>query len=71
MEDLDTLPGYVKQASETHLIDVAEIMRNVSDALYMAYPQAFKGELHVVMRNILGIDWSRKINQEVRVHGKA
>lgn len=65
MEDLDNLPGYVKQASETHLIDVVQIMRNVSDSLYMAYPQAFKGELHVVMKNILGTDWTRKINGEV------
>ena len=64
MENLENLPEYVKRASEAHLIDVVEIMRNVSDSLYVTYPQAFKGELHVVMRNILGIDWNKHIEKQ-------
>ncbi len=66
MGDIDSLTKYVVLADEVHLIEVSKIMKSVDNDLYIMYPKAFKGELHAVMRNMMGIEWTQRIEERVK-----
>ena len=51
MNDILHVNDYISKANDTHVINIADILRQVDDALYLRYPKVFQDELKQVLRS--------------------